>query len=298
MKAEAQARFDVQKEADRIVLSQYAPAGLIVNENLQILHFRGQTSPYLSPSAGRGEPGPAPHGAPGIRRGTAHGHSPREEAGDRRSQGRHPGPARWPSLGCPPGGGSDQGRSGERFFLVLFQETPVREPAGPEATDQSAGQPAGGSALEDARLRGELQTTKENLQSIIQEQEAINEELKSANEEALSSNEELQSTNEELETAKEELQSANEELVTVNEQLQNRNFGTGAAQRRSHQPAQQRQHPHPDAEWRLAHPAFHPAGRKTAEPCCPATWGVPSVTSGRTSMCRTWPAWSPKSSIP
>ena len=52
MKAETQPRFDVQKEADRFVLSQYAPAGLIVNENLQILHFRGDSSPYLSPSPG------------------------------------------------------------------------------------------------------------------------------------------------------------------------------------------------------------------------------------------------------
>jgi two-component system, chemotaxis family, CheB/CheR fusion protein len=112
---------------------------------------------------------------------------------------------------------------GERFFLILFQETPAREPAGPEAEGQA---PATGrrQSQEDARLRRDLQATKESLQSMIQEQEAINEELKSANEEALSSNEELQSTNEELETAKEELQSTNEELVTVNEQLGNRNF--------------------------------------------------------------------------
>ena len=77
--------------------------------------------------------------------------------------------------------------------------------------------------MEIGRLQRELQTTKEYLQSIIEEQEATNEELKSANEEILSSNEELQSTNEELETAKEELQSTNEELVTLNEEMQNRN---------------------------------------------------------------------------
>jgi len=52
-KPETQSRFDVQREADRIVLSQYAPAGLIVNENLHILHFRGQCSPYLSPPPGQ-----------------------------------------------------------------------------------------------------------------------------------------------------------------------------------------------------------------------------------------------------
>src|SRR5207245_10553916 len=69
----------------------------------------------------------------------------------------------------------------------------------------------------------ELTTTKEFVQSSIQEREAANEELQAANEELQSSNEELQSTNEELETAKEELQSVNEELTTVNEELQHRN---------------------------------------------------------------------------
>src|SRR4030095_9817912 len=73
------------------------------------------------------------------------------------------------------------------------------------------------------RLEQELASTREYLQSIIQDQEATNEELQSANEEILSSNEELQSTNEELETAKEELQSTNEELNTVNDELQTRN---------------------------------------------------------------------------
>ena len=66
-------------------------------------------------------------------------------------------------------------------------------------------------------------TTRESLQSVVEEQEEKNEELKAANEEIQSSNEELQSTNEELETAKEELQSTNEELMTLNEELQTRN---------------------------------------------------------------------------
>ena len=77
---------------------------------------------------------------------------------------------------------------------------------------------------ETAQLRQELSSTREYLQSLVEQQDAANEELRSANEEILSANEELQSTNEELETAKEELQSTNEELSTVNEQLQHRNL--------------------------------------------------------------------------
>ena len=222
-KPETQSRFDVQKEADRIVLSQYAPAGIVVDENLHILHFRGQTSPYLSPPPGQASLGllrmVRPEFAVELR--TALHHAKKQEVSVRKEGIRILRDDRpWDvCLEVVP----IKSDLGERFFLLLFQETPARVPAGPEAEGH---QPATGrhQSQEDARLRRDLQATKDSLQSMIQEQEAINEELKSANEEALSSNEELQSTNEELETAKEELQSTNEELVTVNEQLGNRNF--------------------------------------------------------------------------
>jgi two-component system CheB/CheR fusion protein len=223
-KPETQSRFDVQREADRIVLSQYAPAGIVVDENLHILHFRGQSSPYLSPPPGQASLGllrmVRPELAVELR--TALHHAKKQEITVRKEgirilrEGRP-----WDvCLEVVP----IKSDLGERFFLLLFQETPARVPAGPEAEGHQAPAIGKRQSQEDARLRRDLQATKESLQSMIQEQEAINEELKSANEEALSSNEELQSTNEELETAKEELQSTNEELVTVNEQLGNRNF--------------------------------------------------------------------------
>ncbi len=40
-------------EADRIVLDSYAPAGVIVDADLQIRRFRGRTGPYLEPGPGR-----------------------------------------------------------------------------------------------------------------------------------------------------------------------------------------------------------------------------------------------------
>ncbi len=43
---------DLQREADRLVWSRYGHAGVIVDENLQIHHFRGDTSPYLTPASG------------------------------------------------------------------------------------------------------------------------------------------------------------------------------------------------------------------------------------------------------
>ena len=45
--------FDPSSEADRIVLDSYAPAGVIVDADLQIRRFRGRTGPYLEPGPGR-----------------------------------------------------------------------------------------------------------------------------------------------------------------------------------------------------------------------------------------------------
>jgi two-component system CheB/CheR fusion protein len=64
-------------------------------------------------------------------------------------------------------------------------------------------------------LEDHLKSTRETLQTAIEELETTNEELQSTNEELMSSNEELQSSNEEL-------HSVNEELYTVNTEYQNK----------------------------------------------------------------------------
>ncbi|UCZ57654.1 PAS domain S-box protein [Desulfurispirillum indicum] len=68
-------------------------------------------------------------------------------------------------------------------------------------------------------LQHELISSKEHLQTVIEELETSNEELQSLNEELQSANEELQSSNEELETTNEELQSTNEELSSAYAEL-------------------------------------------------------------------------------
>ena len=45
--------MDIYHEADRVVLNQYAPAGVLINEQADILQFRGDTSHYLRPAPGR-----------------------------------------------------------------------------------------------------------------------------------------------------------------------------------------------------------------------------------------------------
>lgn len=97
-------------------------------------------------------------------------------------------------------------------ILVLFEETAAVNLAGALELnpDDSPG---------TARLELELHRTREQLQSVIEQNVVALEEAKSANEEMQAVNEELRSATEELETSKEELQSINEELVTVNTQL-------------------------------------------------------------------------------
>ncbi len=44
--------FDVRKAADSILLDQYAPAGVLINDELEILQFRGHTGYFLEPPPG------------------------------------------------------------------------------------------------------------------------------------------------------------------------------------------------------------------------------------------------------
>ena len=101
-------------------------------------------------------------------------------------------------------------------FLVSFQPVTPEARRIAELDREVAGLP---DADKVRRLQQELTSTKDYLQTVIEEHETANEELQALNEEMQSSNEELQSTNEELETTNEELQSANEELTTLNQEV-------------------------------------------------------------------------------
>lgn len=43
---------DLQREADRMVLNRYGPPGVIIDEDMNVLQFRGQTGAFLEPAAG------------------------------------------------------------------------------------------------------------------------------------------------------------------------------------------------------------------------------------------------------
>ena len=214
----AVAQIDPQKEADRLVLSRYGPPGVVVDAQMEVVQFRGDTSAYLRPAAGRASLNLLKMLREGLLTGVrgAVTRSLREETLVR-EEGLHlrteTGIHDVTVVVMPL-------RAGDGRALVLFEES--REPAKGEAEPIPA--TARGRSKEVERLRAELAATREYLQSVIEQQEAANEELQAANEEVLSTNEELQSVNEELETSKEEIESTNEEISTVNEELNQRNL--------------------------------------------------------------------------
>ena len=211
----------IQQEAERLVQDRYAPPGVVVDGDMQIVQFRGQTGSFLAPAAGD----PSVNVFKMAREGLLYGL--RAVLNEVRKAN---GPVRKTGLRVRSNGGWLEvdvealplTSVPKPHYLILFhtQGSDSHHPVASRA-ERRAKRPPEHESL--AQLEQELQSSREYLQSIIQELEAANEELQSANEEILSANEELQSTNEELDTAKEELQSTNEELNTVNEELQGRN---------------------------------------------------------------------------
>jgi two-component system, chemotaxis family, CheB/CheR fusion protein len=183
--------MDAQTDANRFLLDRYAPAAVILEENLRVIRARGGTSPYLELPSGdvsveilkmiRPELGYALRGA--LSEARTRGR-PASKPGLRfKLEGR----VRAVDLQVVPLGGPEM-----RQFLVLF-EAPVHAPAPPSragrkpSPDKSGRNPM-------AALDRELRETRQQLQAIIDDLGATNEELQSANEEISSSNEELQST--------------------------------------------------------------------------------------------------------
>jgi two-component system CheB/CheR fusion protein len=199
---------DVQREADRLMLAEYAPPGAIVDDNLNIVQVRGRTAPYLEISPGEPTNNLLKLAREGLiaglgkaiktaRRARAAAH----ESGFRIEED---GQLRDVIIKVLPLGGSSPSEG--RHFLVLFED------AGVKRSPRTMRKPAVSDRVGGTRLRRELTATKEYLHSIVEDNASTLEELRAANEEA-------QAGNEELETAQEELESANEELNTLNEEL-------------------------------------------------------------------------------
>ncbi|RPI18169.1 MAG: chemotaxis protein CheR [Ignavibacteriae bacterium] len=217
--------FDLQKEAESIITAKYAPAHVIVNKDMEIIQFRGQTSTFLNLPQGIANYNLLKMVKEGletdlrvmVRKAVKDNGIVRREGISYRQDGI----VKEANLAVVPMNGSNQ--DDDRLLIVIFEDVKRSKAINLKTYVKANKKLSEGDSQYAAVLKKDLANTRERLNTIIEQQEVTNEELRAANEEIQSSNEELQSTNEELETAKEELQSTNEELQTVNDELQNRN---------------------------------------------------------------------------
>jgi two-component system CheB/CheR fusion protein len=203
---------DIEKAIDNLLISKYLPPSVVVNEDLDIIQFRGSTGTFLEPASGRASLNLMKMAKGGLafelRRAVfkvSKSGKPVQKSGISIDNNG----GRYLDFEVAPLPFKDE----QKYFIVLFQEAMAA--------------PSNTSVLSRDKtirqLQNELNTSREDMRTMIEEQQAVNEELQSANEEIVSSNEELQSINEELETSKEEVESTNEELMTINSELQIRN---------------------------------------------------------------------------
>lgn len=211
---------DFQKTAEEIMLQKYTPAGVVVNEERDIVYFRGNTGSYLELPAGKPSYNLLKMAKSGLAfelRNILHKvkkqNLPIIKAGIPFLVKGH---SRLVTIEAIP-----LRNVSEPYYLVLFIETPYEQPAveGKHTARTSTRLRKDKLDQQIEQLEKELIQAREDMRTITEDQEASNEELQSTNEELLSSSEELQTLNEELETSKEELQTMNEELTVVNQEL-------------------------------------------------------------------------------
>ena len=202
----------------KLLVSRYAPAAVVVNARGEVVYVHGHTGAYLEPAPGQ----PTHHLIEMAREGLRHDLATalRQAAGQEDEVVRH-------GLRVRVDGDVilvnlivkkiTEPEALQGLLLVTFDQVRVDKTAARKSVPARVAAPL---KKGEPGLMQELEFTKQRLQRTIEELQTSNEEEKSTNEELQSTNEELQSTNEEMETAKEELQSLNEELVTVNSELQ------------------------------------------------------------------------------
>lgn len=231
--AEAQPSATLVKVVEGVLLANYSPCGVVINERMEVIQFRGKTSLYLEHPPGEPETNLLKMAKEGlfvdlemtIAKAKKEKKTARKENVRLKISGKefHLCNIVVIPIAAPTS-------LGGRLFLVLFEEVKDPSPSKKSRLPVSRKLTKKEKQREELRsleLEKELEATKEYLQSVNLEQQDTNDALASANEELVSGNEELQSMNEELETAKEELQSTNEELTTVNDELQSRNQDVG-----------------------------------------------------------------------
>lgn len=212
---------DFRKSAESVLLSKYTPAGVIVNEQMDIVHINGSIAEFIELSQGK----PTFNLLKMARDGLAFElrnafHKSKETSSLIIKDGiqiKNKGNISKITIEVQP-----LFDTSDPYFLVLFYKSVIQN-QNIQSNEFTVEEMRDNVNLKRiAQLERELAKIHDDVNAISEEQETVKEELQSANEELLSGSEELQSLNEELETSKEELQSSNEELLQINQELLNK----------------------------------------------------------------------------
>jgi two-component system, chemotaxis family, CheB/CheR fusion protein len=201
---------NLQSLTDQVLLQEFSPPAVLVNEQGDILYISGRTGKYLEPAAGKANWNIHVMARPAIR--TQLAAALREALLEQKSIELH-------GLRLEDGApvtvdvtvrALQEPRALESTVIIVFRDAPAAA---------AKGRRRGAAGSVGAVIDAELGRAREEIRALHQEMRASQEKLQSANEELQSTNEELQSANEELTTSKEESQSMNEELQTINAEL-------------------------------------------------------------------------------
>lgn len=205
--------FDSIAVGKQMLVEQYAPLSLVVNEKLELLHVFGDVHDYMQIPDGRVSfnitklLAPNLAGLVAVLAQKALGESIAVSSHEIQLEDLQKTARRVRVVVRPL---PVLGRS-ERYLMISLET---------ETAAQRDGEPTPVVVELDAHtnarvvyLEKELNATRDALETTIEELETSNEELQATNEEMIASNEELQSTNEEL-------QSVNEELYAINAEYQ------------------------------------------------------------------------------
>jgi two-component system, chemotaxis family, CheB/CheR fusion protein len=210
---------NIQSLADQLLLQHFTPAGVLVNQNGDIIYFSGHTGKYLEPSVGKANLNIFAMLREGLRN---------EFSSGFRKAIMYKESIIIPNLKLGVNGHTltlnlniqwiEKPQPLKGMLMIIFDDVSeiVSQKQIPKIVKK------GSESINQSILEEELQHLREEMQGTLEEMQTSQEELKSTNEELQSTNEELQSTNEELTTSKEEMQSLNEELQTVNAELQSK----------------------------------------------------------------------------
>lgn len=222
MSEETSKGFNLQQEADRLLLTNYAPASVVVDATMDILHVRGRTGLYLELAPGKASVNLLKMARPGLAsclRAALHTALKESRTVIKENVQVNDGSTiQEVRITVRP----MKGATCEPYFLVLFEEMPLswsHLAASLQSESARGARKRGPVARRIMALEQELAVVQAEVQATLEERDAVNKALHAANEETLASNGKLQSTNKELEASQEELQALKQELEARNEQL-------------------------------------------------------------------------------